>query len=30
MTENVILTEEDELLELLSQNGADALDLLSG
>ena len=30
MTENVMLTEEDELLELLSQNGADTLDLLSG
>ena len=30
MTENVMLTEEDELLKLLSQNGADTLDLLSG
>ena len=30
MTEKLMLTEEDELLELLSQNGADTLDLLSG
>ena len=30
MTENIMLTEEDELLELLNQGGADALDLLSG
>ncbi len=30
MTEQLMLTEEDELLELLNQGGADALDLLSG
>ena len=30
MTEQLIITEEDELLELLNQGGADALDLLSG
>ena len=30
MTEQLMLTEEDELLELLNQGSADALDLLSG
>ena len=30
MTEQLMLTEEDELLELLNQGGSDALDLLSG
>ena len=30
MTEQLMLTEEDELLELLNQGGADALDMLSG